>query len=358
MKNASEWKARPATSHTDRHTIHSYFTSSPESLDGTRVLFYSSATREGHNGDLRILHRADGRETIIADNIVTEDAHRVACQQWIGEHVVYQTLEDGHWKIRVYNCATRRTSTPAQNVQLGWGQARGKLVPLHGLHWDATTNRDLQLLDVENGHIATVLTASQVRAEYSGWVRQTFGDRPISIFFPILSPDLKRVVFKVAAPSGGNWQSNNASTREGLIVYDLKEERFLFFSEKWGHPAWMPDSRHLLNVPGVLIDSDDGAVQKIPHWPQMSGSHPSPSSDGKYFVSDCGLQPYAEKISAIVVGALPDGESEIIHRFFNGEGASSWRPPHPHPAFNPDGKRIYFHDGSTPWTRLLVLERQ
>ena len=36
--------------------------------------------------------------------------------------------------------------------------------------------------------------------------------------------------------------------------------------------------------------------------------------------------------------------------------ANSWRRSHPHPAFSPDGKRLYFNVSSGPWTQLHVAE--
>ena len=39
------------------------------------------------------------------------------------------------------------------------------------------------------------------------------------------------------------------------------------------------------------------------------------------------------------------------------QGATTWRKNHPHPAFSPDGKRIYYNGNSGPWTTLHVAER-
>src|ERR1043165_7959599 len=74
-------KIHPVAPYQDRHTIHAYFNTCPESPDGKYVLYYTSGTAAGEEGDLRILERATGKETIIATGIHCEDAHRAACQQ-------------------------------------------------------------------------------------------------------------------------------------------------------------------------------------------------------------------------------------------------------------------------------------
>jgi hypothetical protein len=76
----------PVSAVAGRHTIHSYYVANPESPDGRHVLFFSSKHPAGYVGEVRILERATGKETVLADNVHTEDAHRAACQQWRETH--------------------------------------------------------------------------------------------------------------------------------------------------------------------------------------------------------------------------------------------------------------------------------
>ncbi len=62
------------------HTIHAYFNTCPESPDGKYVLYYTSSTPEGEKGDLRMLERASGKETLIAASITTEWRKRLSFQ--------------------------------------------------------------------------------------------------------------------------------------------------------------------------------------------------------------------------------------------------------------------------------------
>ncbi len=357
---APRFTLAPATPHSERHTIHGYYTGSAESPDGSHVLYYTSATLEGHEGDLRVRDRLTGVETVIAENIVAEDAHRVACQQWAsgGRRVVFQNLEHGTWVVGVHDLITGRTTVAARDRHLGWGHASSHLVPLSGLHWDPNSVRDLEFLDLETGEIRVVLRADAVREQYPEWVQRVFGNRPISLYFGNLSPNGKRIFFKVATPAGEANGGGGSSIRDGLLGYDLESERFLFLREKWGHPCWMPNSRHILNVRGAIIDSEDGSRRSLPNWPHISASHPSPSADARQFVTDAGWHhPNDPHIWEILIGNLLDGSSEVVFQFKDGGGAKSWRPPHAHPVFSADGRRIYFNASEEPYTQLHVLER-
>jgi lysophospholipase L1-like esterase len=247
----------------------------------------------------------------------------------------------------------------ARGRQVGFGQPHGDLVPLCGLHWGPGAHRDLELLNVATGAVAkTPVTAQAVAKAYPEWLRRQFGDGPVSVYIPMLSPDLSRVFFKMASPAGGDFRSRQASRREGLLCYDLRAGRFLPMRERWGHPAWHPDSRHIINVPAVVIDSDTGKSRAIPNAPKLPGSHPSFGPDGLLFASDTLATPFGgpAKSWAVGVGDAGTGEFVRVHTFDNSKGAQSWRVSHPHPVFSPDGRRLYFNVSADDWTRLYVAE--
>lgn len=350
-------KVRPATPHRDRHTIHSYFNTCPESPDGKRLVYYTSATPDSHTGDIRVLERASGKEIMIARNVATEDAHRSACQQWVsnGKRVVYHDYRQGEWVVAAVDLAARKEKVLARGRMAGWGQPHSKLVPVYGPHYAPGKHTGLELLDVESGEIRDVVSAEAVRKEYPELVAKVFGDRPVSIYFPALSPDGNRVFFKMATPLGGDFRSTKASMRELLFAYDIRNQRFLFGHAKWGHPAWHPDSRTLINVPTILIDTNDGSVRPIAGMPKFPGSHPSISPDGRLFATDV-IEDGGKKC-AVVVGDLAGNAHVAVHQFDGSKGAASWRRSHPHPIFSADGRRVYFNVNAGPWTELYVAER-
>ena len=87
-------------------------------------------------------------------------------------------------------------------------------------------------------------------------------------------------------------------------------------------------------------------------------NHPSVAPDGRLFVTD-GL---VDSVGGprgywgVAVGDTRGGRFEVLHRFDNSKGATTWRKNHPHPIFSPDGRRIYFNVNSTDWTQLYVAE--
>jgi Tol biopolymer transport system component len=348
----------------ERHSIHAYFNTSPESPDGRWVLFYASATPEGHRGDIVIRERATGTEQVLAKRVSVEDAHRAACQQWLsgGKHVAYHAvLDNGTCYVYVVDLEPRFVHELLQGRQIGFGQPLHDLLPLYGPHWNPGQHRGLELLNVATRKVeSTALTPETIRAAYPESVASQFGERPISVFFPLLSPDASRVLFKLATPSGGNFRSSEASQRLGLFGYDLKNSRFLFQQASWGHPAWHPNSRDVLNTNGRVTNSDTGQITLLPGRNRFPGSHPSFSPDGKLFTTDVqlGEEPFDGPAGAwaVVVGDVRTGEFVKLYQFDNSQGARSWRVSHPHPAFSPDGQRLYFNVSDGKWTRLFVAE--
>jgi Tol biopolymer transport system component len=345
-----------------RHSMHTYFTISPESPDGNWVLFYSSTTPEGERGEIVIANRRTGQERVIARNIATEDGHRVACQQWIsnGKRVVFHNFEGNEPVVMVVDLDTGKQRTLARGRLVGFGQPKSDLVPIYPPHWiNAAGRKDLELLNVATGKIETIVTAEATLKAYPDRIKKVFGEKPITLFFPHLSPDLKRVLYKLSTPTAEDFRSKEASFREMLVVYDMERSKFLFIRDRWGHPDWNPNSRDILNVPNVIDDSQTGQAHPIPGIPVLRGQHLSFSFDGKLFASDTSFVPEAPGRPGdwAVVAADVNGNNWVtLHKFDNSRGAKTWRVSHPHPAFSPDSKRIYFNVSSTEWTQLYVAE--
>lgn len=353
-------QVRAVSPQAEGHTIHSYFNTCPESPDGRRIVYFASTTADGHHGEIRIRHRATGTEKVLARDIHVEDAHRVACQQWVsnGRRVVFHGERNGQWIVTAVDVDSGHIRDLALGRLAGWGQPNGDLVPLYGPHWNPRSHRDLELLNVETGEIRTVLTMDAVQAAYHDAIANAFGDKPVSIFFPVLSPDSQRVFFKLATPAGGDARSTAASTRLGLVCYSLAEQRPLYMNPRWGHPSWHPDSRTIVESRFSLFDSNDGSSRRISGLPAPRGDHPSASPDGKLIVTDTTMDVFGgdPKQWGVVVADTRGAGFVLLHQFDNSHGASSWRRSHPHPVFSPDGRRIYFNVSSGPWTQLFVAE--
>ena len=205
------------------------------------MLYYTSSVRDGESGDIRILDRHTGVETIIADNITAEDAHRVACQQWSngGKNVVYHDLKEGHWRVMTVDVATLEKKELVRDRQVCFGSVDSPWVPVYGCHWNPGPHRDIELVHVETGEIRTVVKVDDVIAACGDWIDERFGSRDISLFFPNMSPGDEKVFFKLSLPRGGDdFRSKQASLRDGMVVYDVKENRLIRMIERWRHPSW------------------------------------------------------------------------------------------------------------------------
>lgn len=347
-----------------RHTTHSYYLTNPESPDGRHVLFFTSTDPQGHVGEVRILERATGKETVLAEHVHTEDAHRVACQQWLsgGKRVAFHEVIDKKWRVVVVDVATLQKTIIAEDHQIGFGRPEGDLVPMYGCHWNPGPHRDLDLWDAATGKTTTKPIIKEVEAKHGDWLKNEFAGKPCSVFFPVLSPDSKRVFFKVAAGNGGdNYMSSGASHRQGTVVYDFEKAACVWQRNQWGHPAWTPDSKHIFEAGNITFDIDDNPARfaRLKDVPVLSGTHPSVSPDGALMVTDGMSRNVGGKGDewGIQVADMNGGKWVLLHSFATNGGAKSWRRNHPHPIFSADGKRIYYNVNDGPFTRLMVAER-
>ena len=244
---------------------------------------------------------------------------------------------------------------------MGFGQPEADLLPMYGCHWNPGPYRDLEIWDASTGKITTPVKIADVEAQFGEWLAKEFSGKPTSIFFPVLSPDLNRVFFKVAAGNGGeNFMAKSASHRQGIICFDFSRSSIIWQNNKWGHPAWHPDSRRILEVGNLLHDVEGGPIKytRLPGIPSPRGSHPSVSPDGLVMVSDGESAPLGGKLGewGIVVGDMRGGEWVLLHSFDQSQGARSWRRNHPHPVFSRDNRRIYYNVSDGEFTRLFVAE--
>lgn len=356
---------KPVSTIEGRHSIHTYYVANPESPDGRHVLFFTSTHPASYVGEVRILERATGKETVLAENVATEDAHRVACQQWLsgGKRVAFHEVVDKRWRVVVVNVETLEKTIVAEDHQVGFGRPEGDLLPMYGCHWNPGPHRDLIVWNAATGQSSTWAKIADVEAKYGEWLTKEFADKTCSIFFPVISPDLKRVFFKIAAGNGGdNYMAKNASHRQGIVCYDFEKKECIWQRGQWGHPGWTPDSQHIFEIGNITMDISSPTFKytKLKDIPNLRGSHPSVSPDGKLMVTDGMTEPVGGRPNdwGIMVADMNGGKWVVLQSFEQNRGAKSWRRNDPHPAFSADGKRIYYNTSDDTFTRLMVAERR
>ena len=363
-------RTRPVSAVPNRHTIHTYFNVSPETMDGRYVLYYTSVTPEGHSGEIRMQERATAKETVLARNLDCEDAHRVACQQWVSNdrRVIFHDMRNGEVVVATVDIQTLKERVLAKGRMVSFSTQASDLIPIYGVHFQPGKYTDVELLNTATGEIKTLVTAKRVRDAYPEDIRKLYGDLQISTPFGVLSADEKLIFFKLSAQSPNytplpeghlKWPRSYQSDREGLVGFDIEHNKLLFFRRDWGHPSWDSKSTTILNAPNVLIDGRTGAVSPIPNLPRFPGQHLSFSPDGKLFVTDTQLGPFGGSKGewGVAVCDVRGGNWTMIDRFQGDQGATTWRKNHPHPAFSPDGNRIYYNVSSGKYTQLHVAER-
>jgi WD40-like Beta Propeller Repeat len=294
----------------------------------------------------------------------------VACQQWVANDrlVIFHDLRKGEVITAVVDVKTLQERVLARGRMVSFGNQDGDWVPIYGVHFQPGKYTDVELVNARTGEIKTVVTAKQVLEAYPEQVRKLYGDAQISTPFGALSPDQKLIFFKLSAQSPSyqpqpegqlKWPRSYQSNREGLVCLDIEHSKLLFFREKWGHPAWDPKSRTILNTPSVLQDARTGEEQAIPKLPTFPGQHLSFSPDGRLFVTDTQLEPFGGGKGewGVAVCDVAGGNWTMIARFRGDQGAATWRKNHPHPTFSPDGNRIYYNVNSGKYTQLFVAER-
>jgi hypothetical protein len=181
-------------------------------------------------------------------------------------------------------------------IRSAFGRPDGDLLPMYGCHWNPGPFRDLEVWDSKTGQTTTRAKIAEVEAKYGEWLAKEFAGKPCSIFFPVISPDLKRVFFKIAAGNGGDdFMAKNASHRQGLVCYDFEKSACIWQHGKWGHPGWTPDSQHIFEMGNVIFDIHTGKYTKLKDVPVLRGSHPSVSPDGKLMVTDGLTEPVGGK---------------------------------------------------------------
>lgn len=358
---------RPVLPDQQFHSLHAYFGVSPESPDhdGEWLVAFLSDRADGHVGRIVLVHRQTGELEVVDESVEVEDPHRQANQQWVcgGDYVIYMVLRGDEWVVVRANPRDLSTIEMCRGRQLGWGRPHLDEVPLYGPHWDPKGYRDVEMLNVRTGQVRTVLGVDRVLAEHHSFVDELLGagtanSGAVSLFFPTLSADGRRVFLKLAVPQDRRFRSRRGSLREGLLVYDLTVDRALGARASWAHPSWYSDSRHILQR-DMVFDAETATTRPVPNLPRLSGSHAMPSPDGNLMVADylTASDHGRGRVWSVLLADLSCGAHETIHVApTDGDGTESWRKTHPHPTFNATGDRIYFNVNLGTWSTLHVAE--
>lgn len=183
-------------------------------------------------------------------------------------------------------------------------------------------------------------------------VRRLTSDRRASDYFPVWSPDGRRVVF-VSNRDGDDELFVMSANGSGLR--QLTRNRAVDTT-----PAWSPDGRSLVfasNRAGgehklYVLRVDTGSARQLTRGPRTAFDvAPSWSSDGKLIAFASNRAAYANSDIWLV---RPDGTA--LRRLTRTPGSESRPGDEGTPAFSPDGRRIAFSTNRDRQQEIYVMD--
>lgn len=324
-----------------RHTVHAYFDKDPWDRAG-RHLLYMAFDDPGEKF-IVIQEEASGRETVLGPTQMN-DLHGCAAQQWVlDDRAVLYAQAPGNW-VLVY------TAAPGQVVPVPALQETGvRQVLDHGA--EVITTR-IDKLNLETGQRTPLLNMEQALAELPDELRNAGAQYHFN--HPVMNPERSRLFCKLMQSPPG------PTTFCAFYTFEIATGRVHCLGNRIsGHPFWMPDNRHILNLrterpatgdPArdhnnprflVRVAADTGAVERLLDFEIEGPGHPSIAPDGRRVVTD--IFPYDQSVSRLYVVDLEDREVfevATLDHVFEGGAMDSMTRAQPHPVWAPCGRRV------------------
>lgn len=333
-----------------RHSVHAYHGVQPWSRDGTHLLYFGFETLD--EGHLVVQELRTGRETILGTTPIG-DFHTAAKQRWVFDDTAVLFASPGAEGVtcptlvflerpgelqplrRLAGRSIRSVCADGQHV-LGAGEVAGE------------GPAAVELIDLRTEEIQTLVTAADAVAVLPEELRVPGASYHFN--HPVFNPAETRLFFKLMQHT-----PEKGTAYCAFFVMDRNDRRPRCFGNRIsGHPHWMPDNRHILNVKSprdgsdnrwlVLVDSDTGEDHRVLDLPIEGPGHPSPSPDGDWIATDAFTRD-GEQSPIYVLDPRAGTAREIIrlrHRF---RGGRPYLPREvtrgqPHPVWSPDSRQL------------------
>lgn len=305
------------------------------------------------SADIILRDLATGRETVIADTR-SFDFHTASFQQWIlgGQAVVYDDILDGHRLCAIapatgHGAVTRLPGMHVRAVSadmlFGYGGLREKVE--NNAHSAAR-------IHFETRRIETFFTAAEAARHMPPDIAE---DCPFSITHFVPNPSQTLAFFKLCKPSPTKKIPGRMEDWGGFFIFDLAARTFRCLGQRIsGHPQWMPDGRHIINIMQPLDGSDNrwlvtqdaltGAISRLIDLPIEGAGHPVISPDGRWLATDAYTADHST--CPVYLIDLHTGQSAEIARFPHSTKISDRYQPHTifrsnlHPVWSPDSRSL------------------
>lgn len=348
------------------NALHAYQGLCPWSPQGDRLLFCGF---DSDNGEASIVVRdlATGRDTVLGKTN-HYDYHTGAYQQWGlgGDAIVFRTKINGLLGTTLVKFpGDRPVSQPLTGIRIRAMSASG----LHGYGHSHTSEGDgASRLNLATSEVEFFFRADEAARHLPGEWREDCAFS-LSHFVPNAAETLAFV--KVSKPEPHRRLPASLPDWGGFFVFDLNHRTFRCLGQRIsGHPQWMPDNRHILNVMQpldgsdnrwiVLQDAETADVRRLVDFPIEGPGHPVISPCGRYLATDAYT---ADRLTCpVYLIDLETGRMNEIARFHHPTKVTDVYQPHTisrsnlHPVWSPDGRRLLVNanEGATRLGMFLL----
>ena len=355
------------------HCIHAYHGVRAHSRDMQRLLYLG--VDEHGQGHIVARDRATGDEQALAQTSAF-NYHTAATQRWIwrDQAVLFRVSADD----ATAHGAAEHSGAPALvhldepgRVHVLEGLASRSVrhvcaddAHVTGTHLDRAQGvGTVERMNIEHQRAETLLTSERAKAALPEHLKDD--DAPAHFSHPVTNAREDRLFCKLMRlnPEGGSkfWAMF-------VLFLDTDELRCLGNAIS-GHPFWLGDDRHILNVqhPGdgsdnrwlVAQDTESDAVWRVLDTPLEGPGHPSQSPDGRWLATDA-FVPSGDR-SPIYTIDTHTGRAQRIHQvahvFRGGTGydPSQLTRGQPHPVWAPDSQSLLINDNQNN-TQMRLCE--
>lgn len=331
------------------HCVHCYHTVDVWSRDGRFMLY--AGFDEPERSSIVIRDTQTGREHVIGDTPIV-DYHTSSGQRWVFDDRAVLFKQVGDDGVVCPAIVERERPGEVRRLVALSGRCIRHVID-HGRIAIAVTACDdesrgrIERIDLETQETHTLLTTDDAVRMLPSGLRDAAGQWRFS--HPVPNADESMFFCKLMK------RVPDAAGFVAFFVFEPDTGEVRCFGDRIsGHPAWMNDGRHILNVKSprdgsdnrhlVLVDAKTGEDRRLIDLPIEGPGHPTVSPDGQFVVTDAFVADGRQ--SPIYIIDVPRRQAfEIARLDHHFVGGKSYEPNcitrgQPHPVWAPCGTRI------------------
>ena len=324
------------------HHKHSYYTLSPWSPDGRRIVF-SSAAPGSEIGKVGLMDTDGGNVRVLTDKALF-NSHSGAYPMWHpdGRQIIFRPSGNDTAAYAFLNVDSR---------QVRFLTARHFRLSPDGRRIAYFEGPDLAVMNTDGGGRRVIARQDVVSALSP--LQQEIRASPVRLKAPRWSPDGKELM--VALTNEGNDSDGKRKPLTVKELYIVRADgslirRVVAFRH---HAVWSPSGRHVLFVDkdGICLIDKDGANRRVVC--ELAQGHPTFNPQETLIVTDVFNGELKDSL------ALIDPNSGEYRKLLNCPrtvGPGRGRVTHPHPVWSSDGRQILYDSDQTGTCQIYVAD--